>query len=159
MTEDQQDLGNGQWGVTLMLSADTDMAPGDTIAFSFGHEDAVDLLQPVSLQSICQPAEHLAEGLRHQCPGQSISTDNEVLSLLSPQYRAPWTGAVADPPGASIARAGINWDVRSASYEMIVHSVPEPALPTLIGCALAAQAITRRRSGRRLSTYRLSTYR
>lgn len=142
MTEEEQDLGDGHWKITLKLSSDADMAPGDIIAFSFGHEDALDLLQPVSLQSI------RLKVTGTDAQGQPIATDDEVLSLLSPQHRAPWAGAVADPPGASIALVGIiNWDVRSATYEMVVRSIPEPTPMALVGTALAALAATHRRRG------------
>ncbi len=142
MTENQQDLGNGLSKITLLLSSDIDMAPGDTVAFSFGHEDALDLLQAVTLESL------RLKVTGFDARGLPIATDDEVLSLLSPQYRAPWTGAVGDPPSRSIALVGINWDVRSASFEMIVRSVPEPAPLALIGAALAALAWTRCRSVR-----------
>lgn len=140
MTESQQDLGNGQWKIVLTLASNIDIAPGDTIAFRFGHEDALDLLQAVRLESI------RLKVTGFDAQGLPIATDDEVLSLLSPQFRNPWIGAVGDPPGNSIALVGINWDVRSASYEMIVRSIPEPTPLALIGAALAALAWARRRS-------------
>ena len=139
MTENQQDLGNGLWKISLTLTSTVDMAPGDTVAFSFGHEDALDLLQAVRLESL----KLKVNGFDAQ--GRPVATDDEVLPLLSPQYRAPWAGAVGDPPNASIALVGINWDVRSVSYEMTVRSIPEPAPLALIGSALAALGWSRRR--------------
>ena len=138
MTENQQDLGNGLWKISLTLSSSVDMAPGDTVAFRFGHEDAIDLLQTVTLQSL------RLKVTGFDAQGQPIATDDEVLPLLSPQFRSPWTGAVGDPPNASIALVGINWDVRSASYEMTVRSISEPAPLQLLGPALVALAWARR---------------
>lgn len=140
MTESQQDLGNGLWKINLTLASNVDMAPGDTVAFSFGHGDALDLLQAVRLESLRLKVNAFdAQGLL-------IATDDEVLSLLSPQFRNPWTGAVGDPPNASIALVGINWDVRSVTYEMTVRSIPEPAPLALVGAALSALGWARRRS-------------
>ena len=139
ITENQQDLGNGLWKISLTLTSTVDMAPGETVAFSFGHEDALDLLQPVRLESLRLKV----SGFDAQ--GRPVATDDEVLTLLSPQHRAPWLGAVGDPPNASIALVGINWDVRSASYEMTVRSIPEPAPLALVTAALAALGWSRRR--------------
>jgi hypothetical protein len=141
ITESQQDLGGGVWKISLSLLSDTDLSPGDTIAFSFGHQDPLDLLQAVSLTSLRLQV----TGFNAQ--GQPVSANPDVLALLSPPFRSPWGGAVGDPPSSSIAFVGLPWDVRSATFDLTVAglAVPEPGVPALLGAALLAWALTRRR--------------
>jgi PEP-CTERM motif len=136
VTESDTDLGSGQHLITVELTADGDLFPGNSMFASTGNADPFNLLSPVKIDRAVLTM------------GRVGGADSVFDFTALVGFPNPWNGS-APVPGQAVGffAVPLDWDTRSIKFELFVSEIPEPGSLALGGLALAAAlGLSRRRS-------------
>lgn len=138
VNESQTDLGSGDFLISVWMTADGSLSPGSTLFGSTGNNDPFNLLESVRIVRVLQTFSFF----------NSPDFVQEITGTVA--FPNPWNGSVPlIGNGVGVTGLPTGTDVRGIRYDMTVASltaVPEPGALALVGVALAAMSMVRRRA-------------
>lgn len=138
VNESQTDLGGGDFLISVWMTADGSLSPGSTLFGSTGNTDPFNLLESVRIVRVLQTFSLF----------NSPDLVHDYTNTVG--FPNPWNGSMPQTGfGVGVTGLPTGTDVRGIRYDITVASltaVPEPGALALVGVALAAMSVVRRRA-------------